>query len=111
MINKLIPVEQQKNFPTINETELEQLKQAKTKTTLAINQRNNLILDFLFYIGTRVSELINIRHCDYANGLLKVKGKGNKIRHVLVPDFLVKYFNGSSDYLFKNYRGEKISDT
>ena len=59
------------------------------------------MLDFLFYTGVRVSELINVRHCDYQGKSLKVKGKGNKIRHILIPDFLVKHFNGSSDYLFK----------
>src|ERR1041384_1886257 len=100
MITKLIPQVQPKYFTTINEKELEQLKNAHTKTNQETNHRNNLLLDFLFYTGIRVNELINIRHCDYADKLLKIKGKGNKIRYVFVPKFLVKYFNGSSDYLF-----------
>ncbi|CAG8652756.1 4219_t:CDS:2 [Ambispora gerdemannii] len=53
LINRIIPTVQQKFFDTITETELEQLKQAKTRASSAINQRNNLILDFLFYTGIR----------------------------------------------------------
>ena len=111
LINRIIPTVQQKCFDTITETELEQIKQAKTKTSSAINQRNSLILDFLFYTGIRVSELTNIRHCDYQNKSLKIHGKGNKIRYIPLPDFLAKNFKSGSDYLFKNYQDEKISDT
>ncbi|CAG8448202.1 813_t:CDS:2 [Racocetra fulgida] len=110
LVSKIIPKTTQKFFDTIAEDELEKLKQAKTRTSTAINQRDNLILEFLLYTGVRVGELINIRHCDYQNGNLKICGKGNKIRHIPLPPFLAKHFNGNSDYLFKNYRGEKMSD-
>ncbi|MCE8169474.1 MAG: tyrosine-type recombinase/integrase [Candidatus Moeniiplasma glomeromycotorum] len=110
LISRLIPVEQQKFFPTINETELEQLKQTTTRTKSVTNQRNNLILEFLFFSGVRVSELVNIRHCDYQNESLWIRGKGNKIRYVFIPYFLAKHFNGSSDYLFKTWRNKKMSD-
>jgi integrase/recombinase XerD len=111
MITKLIPTIQPKYFTTINKEELELLKNTPTKTNQETNQRNNLILDFLLYTGIRINELINIRHCDYSNKMLKIKGKGNKIRHVLVPDFLVKYFNGSADYLFTTRKGKRIGNT
>ncbi|MEG7978899.1 MAG: site-specific integrase [Mollicutes bacterium UO1] len=94
----------------MTETELEQLKQATTKTSASINQRYNLMLDFLFYTGMRVSELTNLRHCDYQDKKLKIYGKGNKFRYIPLPDFLTKHFNGSSDYMFKNRRGEKMSN-
>ncbi|CFW93268.1 putative Tyrosine recombinase XerC [endosymbiont DhMRE of Dentiscutata heterogama] len=110
LIDQIIPGIPLKFFETITEIELERLKQAKTRASDATNQRNNLILDFLFYTGMRVSELINIRHCDYQGKKLKIHGKGNKFRYIPLPDFLAKHFNGSSDYLFKNYRGEKMSD-
>src|SRR5207245_5635203 len=95
LISRIIPTIQQKFFPNVNEAELERLKKVKIGTSFFVNQRNNLILDFLFYTGIRVSELINLRHCDYSDKLLRInKGKGNKVRYVLVPDFLTKYFNG-----------------
>jgi len=110
LIDRIIPRIPQKFFDTITEIELEQLKQATTKTSATINQRYNLMLDFLFYTGMRVSELTNLRHCDYQGKSLKIHGKGNKIRYIPLPDFLAKEFNGSSDYLFKNRRGEKMSN-
>jgi site-specific recombinase XerD len=51
-------------FDTLTPLELEQLKQTKVERNLKTYQRNNLILDFLFYSGLRVSELVNIRHSD-----------------------------------------------
>ena len=112
MINRIIPTVQKKFFTTIDEIELEQLKQAKTKTTLAINKRNNLILDFLFYTGIRVNELVNIRHCDYKNKGLKVLGKGNRARYIFCPDFLLDCFElNRKDFLFTTRRGKKITTT
>jgi integrase/recombinase XerD len=88
------------------------LKQAKTKTTPAINERNNLILDFLLYTGIRVNELVNIRHCDYKNKSFKVLGKGNRVRHALCPDFLVNCFDPNrEDFLFTTKRGRKLTTT
>ncbi|CAI2165503.1 15614_t:CDS:2 [Funneliformis geosporum] len=72
------------------------------------DKRNNLILDLLFYTGIRVNELINLRHCDYQNESLKIKGKGNKIRYIPIPVFLAKHFNGGTDYLFKTRTGKRI---
>jgi len=63
-VAKLIPKIQKKFRITINEQELTRLKQAKTETTQKLHERNNLILDFLFYSGVRVSELVNIKHQD-----------------------------------------------
>jgi len=58
----------------------------------------------------RVSELINIRHINYSNGLLKLHGKGNKIREVVIPDFLIKHFNPcSSNYLFLTRNRKKLT--
>ena len=74
-----------------------------------IYERNNLILDFLFYSGIRVSELVNIKHRDWENNSLRIQGKGNKIRYVFLPDFLVGYIRlGNRGYLFTNQQGKKI---
>jgi len=86
------------------------LKQTQTKTNQKTNDRNKLILDFLFYTGLRVSELINIRHCDYQNKLLRIHGKGNKIRFILLPEFLTKNFDPySKNYLFLTRYGKKLT--
>ncbi|WP_172575186.1 tyrosine-type recombinase/integrase [endosymbiont GvMRE of Glomus versiforme] len=108
---KIIPTIQPKFFTTINQKELELLKQSPTKTSEEINNRNNLLLDFLFYTGLRINELVNIKHSDYCQGSLKIHGKGNKVRFIFIPDFLTKYFNGSSDYLFKTRKEKKLTTT
>lgn len=53
--------------------------------------------------------MINIKHSDWQGQQLKILGKGNKERFVLLPEFLIKYFNlNSTDYLFTNQRGNPI---
>jgi len=98
-----------KFFTTISEKELSLLKQARFEKNEAVYQRNNLILDFLFYSGIRVSELVNIKHRDYQEQSLRIHGKGNKIRQALLPPFLEKYLRpGAKGYLFTNQNGRKI---
>ena len=60
-----IPSIAKKFFSTIDENELAQLKQARIEESDWTYERNSLILDFLFYTGLRVSELVNIKHCDW----------------------------------------------
>ncbi len=86
--------------------------------------RNRAIIEMLYSCGLRVSELTNMRVSDLFldDGFVKVVGKGNKQR--LVPmgepaiDAVVNYLdkerrrfslNSSSDYLFLNRRGGKLS--
>jgi len=108
-IARLIPSIQQKFFTTITAAELTKLKLVKVEKNPKIHQRNNLILDFLFYSGLRINELVSIKHQDWQDNQLRVLGKGNKVRFVLLPEFLVKNFNpASSDYLFTNQRGNLI---
>jgi len=108
-ITRLIPKTQRKFFDTISEPELEQLKNAKVEKNLQVYERNNLILDFLFYSGVRINELINIKHSDWQSNQLRILGKGNKVRFVLLPEFLIKHFDlASANYLFTNQRGNLI---
>ncbi|CFW93079.1 putative tyrosine recombinase XerC-like [endosymbiont DhMRE of Dentiscutata heterogama] len=108
-IVRLIPKSQRKFFDTIDEEELEKLKLTKVEKNPKIHQRNNLLLGFLFYSGVRINELVNIRHQDWQGNQLRVHGKGNKVRFVLLRDFLITHFNPSSnDYLFLNQRGNPI---
>jgi site-specific recombinase XerD len=109
-INHLIPHHRQKFFTTINQQELTRLKLARFEQQEEIYQRNNLILDFLFYSGIRVSELTNIRHRDWENNSLHIRGKGNKVRYVFLPPFLGKYFKlGSVGYLFTSQANQKLT--
>jgi len=109
-ISKLIPQVQKRFFPTVSYEELQKLKATQTKTKSQTNERNKLILNFLFYTGLRVSELINIRHSDYQNEVLRILGKGNKVRYILLPEFLTKHFNPHlRTYLFLTKNGKKLT--
>lgn len=109
-INGIIPKTGRKFFDTLTQQELEQLKQIKSERNLRTYQRNNLIFDFLFYSGLRVSELVNIRHSDWEGKSLRIWGKGNKIRSVFLPPFLVEKLNpNSTDYLFTNQKQKPLS--
>ena len=110
-ILRIIPKYQQKYFPTLTEQELVKLKLVRFEESANIYQRNNLIIDFLFYTGLRVSELINIKLVDYQDGKLQVYGKGNKIRYVFLPPFLLTTLTNAyeSDYLFSTKQGHKLS--
>ncbi|CAG8722995.1 3301_t:CDS:2, partial [Ambispora leptoticha] len=61
-VKQLLPKVQAKYFTTINELELARLKAVKVEISHKTYERNNLILDLLFYSGVRISELVNIRH-------------------------------------------------
>lgn len=108
-IARLIPQVQRKFFDTITEPELTLLKQTQVERSPQIHQRNNLLLDFLFYSGVRINELIHIKHQDWQGNQLKVHGKGNKVRYIFLPEFLIKYLDPTNpDYLFLNQRGNPI---
>ena len=105
-IKPLLPKIQGKFFSTINQEELKRLKQITLASSQALNERNNRILDFLFYSGIRVAELVNIKHPDWQGNQLRIHGKGNKIRYVFLPDFLTRQFKPhSSAYLFATRQG------
>src|SRR6185369_1795349 len=88
------------------------LKRNRFEVSNEIYQRNNLMLDFLFYTGMRASELVNVKHSDYnfQQKILTVLGKGNKIRYVFLPNFLVEKINkNSADYLFSRENNQPLS--
>jgi site-specific recombinase XerD len=100
---------QKKFFATLNEQEFQRLKEVKVEKNSAIHSRNNLLLDFLFYSGVRINELVNLKHSDWQTNQLKVHGKENKVRYIFLPDFLIKHLNPTKpDYLFTNQRGSPI---
>lgn len=85
--------------------------------------RNKALIELFYASGLRLSELTNLRkeNINFSERLLRVLGKGNKER--IVPfnrkagDVLKEYialsdaeFKESSEYIFLNYRGKKISE-
>lgn len=109
-IQGIIPKMGRKFFDTLTDAEFELLKQTISERSKWTYQRNNLIFDFLFYLGLRVSELVNIRHSDWQGKQLRIHGKGNKVRFVFLPPFLVSQFqSNSTDYLFTNCKGNPLS--
>ncbi len=109
-IKGIIPKSQRKCFATLSIKELETLKSTKSERNKETHQRNNLIFDFLFYSGLRVSELVNVCHSNLIKGEnLRVHGKGNKIREVFLPPFLIKHFQENcNDYLFTNQKKQPL---
>jgi len=87
--------------------------------------RNKAILETLYGCGLRVSEVINLRISNlyFAEGFIKIKGKGNKERLVPIGNAAIKYINiylekirshievkkESSDIVFLNKRGKGLS--
>lgn len=84
-----------------------------------VNLYNKAILEMLYGTGVRISELANLtmNHVDLVNGLIKVRGKGDKDRIVPIPgmilEILIDYVNKvrnkwnttKCDHLFVNRRG------
>ncbi len=68
----------------------------------------------LFYTGTRISEMLQIKLKDIDKNSVMVKGKGNKYREILIPKKLQEQWKIYSDsltnkteYLFNSTNGSK----
>jgi integrase/recombinase XerC len=96
-------------------------------TTKAIGKRNKAIFEVLYGSGLRAQELIDIKiqNIDFINRTLIVRGKGNKERIVPIHDTAILTIQDyllnarpelalrnseSTDQLFLNFRGKKISN-
>lgn len=115
---------QSKRLPNyINYNDLETLFKIPDKSDV-LGLRNALILELLYSLGVRVSELVNIKisDIDFSNKRILIKGKGSKERYVfygkvcaeLLDDYLnksrSKLLKESNDYLLLNKYGNKITD-
>ncbi len=89
-----------------------------------IQHRNKAMIELLYASGLRVSELINLKINDVniEMNLLRCFGKGNKERIIPIGDIATKWIkeylnvyrysllkNKTSDYLFLNNRGSKMT--
>ena len=86
-----------------------------------LGQRDRAILEILYATGIRVSELINIKIDDINDREIKVLGKGNKERIVMIGDYAKEYLDiylkdgyrslnvDNSDYIFLNNNGKRLT--
>ena len=103
--------------------EIENLLDQPDKTT-KLGLRDRCLLEFAYGTGVRVSELISLRLQDLLMNeqLVRVFGKGAKMRIVPVGDTAIHYINrycdesrslllkpASGDTLFLNHHGKKLS--
>ena len=79
---KILPPKSGKKLPSIiQEKNLDLLISSKVKPTF-VGIRDRMIVEFLYSLGLRRTELINLKQVDLdqSNGTIKVLGKGNKER-------------------------------
>ena len=86
-------------------------------------QRDRAMLEVMYSSGLRVTELISlkVKQINFARGIIKIVGKGDKERIVPIGDYALEYLNKylndgrrkninrNSDYLFLNRYGEPVS--
>ena len=104
--------------PKIKEKELRYLKhnQVLSLFNSINNERDRLIIRTIYATGVRVSELcsINIEDIDFEDRIIRVKGKGGKIRTVFIDEDTLQdinhYTSGRiSGPLFEGQQGKNIS--
>jgi site-specific recombinase XerD len=101
-----------KKISLVNSFE-EILEYIKTvQTNKLICQRDSLIFKFLYYLGLRVNELIEIKKSDVSGGNLLYKDKEIIINNNIIND-LDNYFRDTnlknSDYLFFSAAARKVN--
>ncbi|MCS7231142.1 MAG: tyrosine recombinase [Elusimicrobiota bacterium] len=66
--------------------------------------RDRALFELLYSSGVRISELSQLDedYIDMENGLIKVKGKGNRERVIPVGDIALKYIKKYLEYKYKN---------
>jgi integrase/recombinase XerC len=89
-----------------------------------LGQRNRLILELLYATGVRVSELVSIKikDIDMKERIIRITGKGNKMRNVIYGEYCQTVLNvylddgynkllgkKSSEYLILNSHGSEIT--
>ncbi len=88
-------------------------------------KRNKVMVEMMYSCGLRVSELVSLKISDlfFAEGFIRVFGKGNKHRFVPIADYTIALIEdyrkntrsklridaSSSDILFLNRRGKQLT--
>ncbi len=86
-----------------------------------LEKRNKLIIEFLYGLGIRASELLNIKIPDISISLkeIRIKGKRNKVRIIPIPSMTFNLFKEflnerkkvypENEYLFISKNGKRLS--
>ena len=112
-----------KSLPNVLESDdIEKLLSLKLNDKFSY--RNKALLEVMYATGLRVSEIVNIKmnDVDIINAILRTRGKGNKERivplgeyalvaiSIYISDYRGSFLKGdTSEYLFLNNRGNKLS--
>lgn len=99
----------------LNAIHLAKLLDAPLKNTRAINLRDKVLLEFLYFSGLKVNEIsqIKIAQINWAEKILNINNKKIKIS-LLTWSYLKKYINkrnANNPYLFVNFDRSKKSST
>ncbi|CAJ0850483.1 11225_t:CDS:2 [Entrophospora sp. SA101] len=86
---------------------------ARYELEVTIKERVKVLIPKIqkkFYTTVNQAELELLKKARFeGSNSLRIHGKGNKVRYVFVPDFLVKHFKfGSPRYLFVLSEGKRI---
>ncbi|MEN3045430.1 MAG: site-specific tyrosine recombinase/integron integrase [Candidatus Hydrothermales bacterium] len=111
----------EKELPSIIPEEVMKELLDKWEPNNFLEIRNKLIIEFLYGLGVRANELLNIKINDISIGLreVRIKGKGNKMRLIPIPekpfDLLKKFLEIRKDLgintecLFTTIKGKPLS--
>src|SRR5205085_4311679 len=107
--------------PYLEKPEMDALLNAPDQST-AQGRRDHLVLLFLYNSGARADEAAQLRISDLELGLsdrdysyVRIRGKGNKIRHCPLWPLTVKQLNAvtndraSTERVFLNRRGQPLT--
>ena len=116
-IKKLVAPKTNKKIPShVSQIDMSKILDETNFTDDFVGKRNFLIIEFLYFTGVRVSELLSIRtkDFDFKNKSIKIIGKGKKERFIPLADILTKriqifvqQFN-ITGYLFTNDKNKRL---
>jgi integrase/recombinase XerD len=105
-INKMkVPKIQNFTPMFLDKNEIKKILNIKICKRKKYNERNYIIIRLFIETGIRVSELINIKYEDLVENKIKINGKGNKSRFVLISNELRNLINNlpkKNNHIFVN---------
>lgn len=114
---KIIPPKSKKRLPVfIEEFQIKELLDKIDFKSGFVGERDKLIIEFFYFTGIRLSELIElrVRSIDFQNGVVKVIGKRNKERLIPLLDNMLERLESFvsryqlKEFLFTTSKFEKL---
>ena len=116
-IKKLVAPKTNKKIPShISQIDMSKILDETNFSDDFVGKRNFLIIEFLYFTGVRVSELLSIRtkDFDFKSKSIKIIGKGKKERFIPLADILTKRIQifvqkfNITGYLFTNDKNKRL---